>query len=466
MSMNISSFFKAYDLRGEYPHIDETIFYWTGKGLVDVILTEGSKEVAIMHDARVSAPSCAAALIKGIQDAGGTVRFFGEGSSDMLYGACQHLGIAGVMVTASHNPGKDIGAKFVKEAPQMLGLGSGLELIRDYVETNRTEEIPSSELPEIDPELKEVHNFFFSSIEKIGNTNEVRTRLAKKQLTIAVDAGNGAAGYFLTRFKDMYPEVNWIELYWEPDGTFPNHPANPVEPDTLEDIQKAIAEHSADFGVAFDGDADRLVILDETGNPIQGDFLMNLFIKEFAQRELPEGLEHAYVYIQPGSRCVPECVAETDGVSIPSMQGHSYVKKQMEKFNAIYGGEYSGHHYFGQFGFMDSGIIVLALFLDVFTKQELSVSELFKIIGGRYYLSDLINLNLPENTSFEDIKDRIKHTFSDATFSEFDGIAVYYPDWKFSVRPSNTEPKVRFVLETRGSDMREEKIAEVKQLFI
>jgi phosphomannomutase len=463
----INSFFKAYDVRGEYPLLDENIFYWIGRGLVETILVPDSEptEVAVLHDARLAGPSCAQALMNGIQDAGGTPRFFGTGSTDMLYAACQRFEIPGVMVTASHNPAKDIGAKIVKKIPQMLGLDQGLHLIRDYVLAHIKEEIPEIETLDVDPEVLEVKNYFFAAIKRVGNITAVNERLAKKPLKIVVDTGNGAAGYFMPEVQAFYPHIKWVEMYYEPDGTFPNHTANPTDYTTLVDLQQRVLAEKADFGAAYDGDADRLGFVNAKGEVVQGDFLMAEFIKAYSKRELSGDLQHAYVYIQPGSRCVPQTIAECDGVSIPAMQGHTYVKEKMAQFSAIYGGEYSGHHYFGEFAAMDSGVLALALMIDIMSTAGKTMHELFEPIGSYYFLSDLINFDLNPGVGFAKVKAAMLKRYDDAQFSEFDGLAVYYPDWKFSIRSSNTEPKVRFVLETRGADFRDEKIAEITEIF-
>jgi phosphomannomutase len=473
--IDVSKYFKAYDMRGTVPELNAEVYYWTGFGLIKqvVIPQELPLEINVMRDCRYSSPEFYEAFCHGIKDAGGTPNPLGLGSSDMLYGACQVTKTPGAIITASHNPKDDNGVKILKIGSTMLGLDEGLGLVRDFVVKN---------INTLDPKLKEresfvenidlratVIDFFVSKVKSIGQIETVDKILANsnKKLRVAVDAGNGMGGLVMDLISKLYSNIEFVPLYWELDGNYPNHPADPQNFDNLKVLQKTILEQKLDFGFAFDGDADRVFFVDENAQVVNGDFLCAFFAKSLLEKQNSDpnpDFNSAVVYLQPGSRCVPEIIAQTDGVAIPSMQGHTKIKAQMQKYKAIYGGEFSGHHYFAEFGYLDSGVMAAVIMIKILTQKNKKVSEVFEKLHKSFFISDLVNLTIPKGDSFENWITLIKKAFVDATISEFDGISVFYEDWKFSMRPSNTEPKVRFILETRATDKVQEKLALVKSI--
>ncbi len=477
-SQQIHDFFKSYDMRGTVPTLNAEIFYWTGYGLFDLIVKPQNLPTTInlMHDCRLSSPEFYKAFAQGVIDAGGMVNNLGYGSTDLLYASTLVTHNTGAMITASHNPKDDNGVKILKIGSTMLGLEEGLGIVRDFViakystDENLNTKLENLTDPVMDEDLKtKVNEFFVQTIRGIGGAAEVDSILASRgqKLKIAVDAGNGMGGYVMELIKDIYQNIEFVPLYWELDGNYPNHPADPQNFDNLKDLQNIVRTTDIDFGFAFDGDSDRIFFVDDNGDIINGDFLVAFFsraILKANQKNPSPNYNHAIVYLQPGSRCVIEAINECDGVAIPSMQGHTKIKEQMQKYKALYGGEFSGHHYFAQFGYLDSGVMAGVLLIKIITEQNQKISQVFQKLKKTYFISDLVNFKIPEGMTFEDIKNKIKLAFQDSVTSEMDGISVFYPDWKFSMRPSNTEPKVRFILETRSTDNVAEKLALVKEV--
>lgn len=470
-----SKFFKAYDIRGTVPEIDAKLFYWSGYSLVkDILIPEGyPTTVNIMHDCRLYSPTFYTYVVQGILDAGGQVIAMGYGASDMLYTACVLNGNPGIEITASHNPKDYHGMKIVKRVPDMLGLDFGLSKIRDFVVSKEDEafDMPIPEVVEDVETKKKVLDLYAENIRKVGDVEKVNAVLKAhgKKLKVVADCGNGIAGMIMPILVDLYPEVEFVPLYWELDGNYPHHEPNPEILSNLDDLKKKIVEEKADFGIAFDGDGDRVVILTETGEIVKGDFLVAIFAKNLLQEtrkgSFGDEFNPAVVYLQPGSRLVPEIIAENDGAAIPSKQGHIFLKQEMKKYNAVYGGEFSGHHYFGFLKGMDSGALPVALFLKIVVEQQpASIHDLYADMEKQCFISDLMSPRFPEGLTFEQIRKNLETHFADGKISYLDGISVFYPDWKFSMRPSNTEPIVRFILETRGRDFVAEKVAEVRKV--
>jgi phosphomannomutase len=474
----IKGFFKSYDMRGTVPTLNSEIFYWTGLGLASEIIIPQNlpKLVNVMHDCRLSSNEFYSAFVQGVIDGGCEVNALGFGSTDLLYGSTLVTHNTGAMITASHNPKDDNGVKILKIGSTMLGLEEGLGTVRDFVVTKYNSDpelhdrLHALTTPELNVDLKnQVEEFFVNTVKNIGETTEVDSILQSrgKKLKIAVDAGNGMGGYVMELVKNIYSNIEFVPLYWELDGNYPNHPADPQNFDNLKDLQNLIRTSDIDFGFALDGDSDRIFFVDDHGDVINGDFLVAFFsktiLKANAKKPSPD-YNHAIVYLQPGSRCVIEAINESDGVAIPSMQGHTKIKEQMQKYKALYGGEFSGHHYFAQFGYLDSAILAGVLMIKILTEQNQKISEVFAKLKKEYFISDLVNFTIPTGMNFTDIITKVKAGFPDAAFSQMDGISVFYPDWKFSMRPSNTEPKVRFILETRGIDKVAEKLELVKSM--
>lgn len=470
----VSKFFKSYDVRGSSPEITKELFYWIGYGVISqVFKPEGlPTKINLCRDTRLTSPEFFKAFYNGVKDAGGEAVILGLASSDFLYAACQVNQLPGAIITASHNPKDDNGVKIVKQGSTMLGLSEGLDKVRDFVIEKIDTDLATDNWlePEVDEvEKSKIWNYFEAKIKEIGKVDKVNQILKSqnKKLKIAVDSGNAMGGWIMEKVKNIYSNIEFVPLYWELDGNYPNHEANPQEFENLQDLQKTVLENSdVEFGFAFDGDADRVFFIDEQAKVVQGDFLVSFFasslLKEYYENPTQD-LNPAIVYIQPGSRCVAESILESDGIAIPAKQGHTHIKAAMQKFKAIYGGEFSGHHYFAQFGFMDSGILAAVLMIKIIVESDKSIQEIFTKLNQNYFISDLLSFKIPTGKTFADLKQLCFENFAEASFSEYDGISVFYPDWKFSMRPSGTEPVVRFILETRGKDTRQAKLELVKR---
>jgi len=475
---NYSKFFKSYDIRGTYPQIDEQMYYQIGKSFVSEVLEKEGlpKKICLMRDHRYTSPQFYRAIYNGIIDAKGEVLALGLGSSDMLYAACQLFDLPGAIVTASHNPKDDNGLKIVKSTPEMLGLGNGLEKIRDKVvatlDQGHKVDTQSFLEPKTEDQSKaKLEKYYLKIIKEIGGIEQVDQALSKnnQKLKICVDAGNGMGGYVMNLIKDLYSQIKFVPLYWELDGNYPNHPADPQNFSNLEDLKQQILKNNYNFGFAFDGDADRVFFLDEYGQVVQGDFLISLFAEESLQdhyHKSDQDFNPVIVVAQPGSQCVVNTVYQADGCCVPTRQGHTNIKTAMQDYKAIYGGEFSGHHYFGKFGYMDSGILAAVLMIKIIVEKNQKMSNIFHTLRQNYHISDLINLKLPAGVDFEIVKQRILAGFADAQKVSFlDGISLFFPDWKFSVRPSQTEPVIRFILETYRQDKIQEKLDRFYQVI-
>ncbi len=471
-----SKFFKAYDIRGTVPELNAELYYWAGYGLIELILKPDNlpMEVNVTHDGRYSSNEFYTALVEGIKAAGGQPIQLGLGSTDTAYAASQYNTFAAISLTASHNPKDDNGMKILKTGSTMLGITNGLDKIRDFVVTKmgtNSTDFKSLAYPTTDDLTKsKVMEYFKDVIRKLGEIDRVDSILDSRgqKLIIPVDAGNGTGGFVMDFIKNFYRNIEFVPMYWEVDGNFPNHPADPQDLKNLVDLQAKVIELKSKFGFAFDGDADRVGFVDEKGEVVCGDYLVAFLAKtllEANKRNPHPTLSHSVVYIQPGSRCVIDAITDQDGIAIPSTQGHTGIKANMTKHKALYGGEFSGHHYFGEFGFLDSGVITAVLMIKICVEQDKPMSEMFESLGQSYFISDLMNLTVPEGQDFDMWKAKLKAKFTDATISEFDGISVFYPDWKFSMRSSKTEPKVRFILESRINDTTTDKVTLVKSVL-
>lgn len=466
--IDIAKFFKAYDMRGTTPELDWKIYFLIGQGLVEEILKPESLDltVNVWHDNRVSSDLFYKAFVNGLLSKGAEVIPCGLGTTDMMYSYTIKNDISGAIVTASHNPKEDNGLKIVKKYPQMLGLESGLDKIRDYVLKHyETLELTEKGLDNItnDKNAKiEAVEFLNKASQKIGKFLDLKI---PKGYTVVVDAANGLGVLSLELLKSQYPGVKWVHLYCTLDGNFPNHPADPANPDNMMDLRRKVLESKADIGIAFDGDADRVFFVDELGEIINTEHLVAVFAKtlinevqlnqDIIGKEL-ENLSHplnpAAVYVVSYSRALPETVLCEGGAAIVSKQGHTFVKKLMKQYNAIYGGEASGHHYFGQFGFMDSGILAVNLMFKIILGRSLMASDVCAEYKDKYFTSGEYNLKVPVGRDMQMIKDRVKRKYLDGYISELDGISVFYHTYKFTIRHSNTQSLFRINVETKISN--------------
>lgn len=430
---DISHIFKAYDIRGKVgSELTNDVANSVGKAFADWLPTEGT--IAVGRDMRPDSAELASALIQGLQSQGRDVIDIGEVTSDMIYFAVGHLNLAGgAMVTASHNPGEYNGIKLCRQEARPVGLESGLADIRDNVLGQQfkaaTETAGSVEEQDITEAWIE-HTLSFIDTTKLN------------ELSIVVDAGNGMAGKI---FPELEPYVPWhvTELYFELDGTFPNHEANPLKFETLADAIQVIKDKKLDGGIAFDGDGDRAFLIDETGEVITGGVMSAMLADYFLQLQPGASI----VYDARNSRSVPRIVEKNGGNAVITKVGHAYIKQVMRDNDAPFGGEASGHFYFRDNWYADSGLIAAVIGLYVATLSKKKLSQLRQ----QYTLYKAI----PEKNFVVEDKlaaiTRLRDAFTDDEQDLLDGLTVVLDaDTWFNVRASNTEPVLRLNAEAKN----------------
>ena len=444
------SIFKAYDIRGVYPDtLDEDLARDIGRAYVNHLGLSGSR-VVVARDMRLSGETLEKAFIAGVTEAGADVLDLGLVSTDALYFAVGHLEEpGGAMVTASHNPKEYNGFKLCREDAIALSLDEGIGQIRDLILSGKTPgavEFPGSvEEGEISEDYAE-HCLSFIETEGL------------RPLKIVVDASNGMAGKMLPPVFEKLP-FEYVPMYFELDGDFPNHPPSPIEPENTEALRERVVAESADFGVAFDGDADRVFVIDEKGEVVSGDLLAALVAKSVLEKKPGETI----VYSAVCSKALPELIRREGGVPVRTKAGHSIIKPQMRKHDAAFGGEHSGHFYFRDNYFADSGIIAMLTVAELVSNQEKPVSELLSPIDP-YVRSGEINSEVEDQ---ETVMQKVEEFYTErgADVDHLDGLTIEFDDWWFSLRPSNTEPLLRLNVEAENSETMQQKRDELLGLI-
>lgn len=423
----LDAIFKAYDVRGVYPEqLDEETARRIGWGFARFVETD---RVAVGRDMRTSSPSLTAAFARGVTQAGSSVVDLGEVSTDALYFASGSLGIPGAMFTASHNPARYNGLKMCRSGAAPIGGDSGLKDIKELAAG-----APADDSTEPDVTEHDILPAYAQHCRSLVDTGSLRP------LKVAVDAGNGMAGKTVPLVFDGLP-IEIVPLFFELDGTFPNHPANPIEPENLEDLRAAVGENSCDIGIAFDGDADRMFLVDETGGLVDGSTTTALVAKQLLRKWPGETVLYNLIC----SWTVPEVIEENGGKPLRTRVGHSFIKEVMAETGAIFGGEHSGHYYFRDNYRADSGMIAALLVLEGLSRSEVPLSEMLEEFH-RYSASGEINSEVPDQAA---VLERLRETYRDGEQDLSDGLTVEYEDWWFNCRPSNTEPLLRLNLEAR-----------------
>jgi phosphomannomutase len=440
---DLSRIFKAYDIRGEYPgQLDEDAARRIGSAFARFV--EGDT-IIVGRDMRESSPALAAAFVDGVTEAGLDVLDAGLVSTDGLYFGSGKFDVPGAMFTASHNPARYNGLKLCRAKAAPIGIESGLtDILRLASDVPKGSGTPGSvESVDLVPAYAAHCRSF---------VDESRLR----PLKVAIDAGNGMAGATVPAvFSGLPFEVQ--ALYFELDGTFPNHPANPIEPANIADLQRAVTEGGCDAGVAFDGDADRMFLVDESGAPVSGSTTTALV----ADRLLAKDPGQAVIYNVICSWSVREVVEEKGGTPIRSRVGHSFIKQLMAETGAIFGGEHSGHYYFRDNFRADSGMIAALIALEAMSEAAAPLSEVLRPYE-RYADSGEINSEVPDQ---DGAIERLAKAYSDGRQDRLDGLTVEYEDWWFNCRASNTEPLLRLNLEATNDDLMSEKRDEVLKLI-
>ncbi|MET8529364.1 phosphomannomutase/phosphoglucomutase [Micromonospora sp. NPDC005172] len=439
---DLSQIVKAYDVRGTVPdQWDERAAEALGAAFTQLLnaTDEPGDAVVVGYDMRASSPGLASAFAAGVRAEGRSVIEIGLASTDLLYFASGSLGLPGAMFTASHNPAQYNGIKMCRSGARPIGQDSGLVEIRDRAQamldsgTSR----PAGE-PTRPAERRDLLPDYASYLRKLVDLSGIRP------LKVVVDAGNGMGGFTVptvlgeTALSALPLEI--VPLYFELDGTFPNHEANPLDPANLVDLQRAVVEHGADIGLAFDGDADRCFVVDERGEPVSPSAITALV----AARELAKHPGSTVIHGLITSSAVAEIIREHGGEPVVARVGHSFIKAEMARTNAVFGGEHSAHYYFRDFWFADTGMLAAMHTLAALGEQSLPLS----VLAGeyeRYVASGEINSTVADQAAA--VAD-VRAAYPDATADEMDGLTLRFPDgaW-FNLRASNTEPLLRLNVE-------------------
>lgn len=443
---NFADIFKAYDVRGKVgSELTPAVVEQIGKALASWLPKEGA--VAIGRDMRPDSAELSLALIKGLVSQGRNVLDIGEVTSDMIYFAAGRYDLAGgAVVTASHNPGEYNGIKFCREEAKPIGEESGLFEIRDLASSKKHKTVANKG----SISQKDVTEDWITHVLSFVDVSKL------KPLHIAVDAGNGMAGKIFAELEPYVP-FDVHEMYFELDGTFPNHIANPLVPENLRDLQAAIKERGCDLGVAFDGDGDRAVLVDEKGEPLTGTVMSALLAKYFLDE-------------QPGStiilnaicgRAATETVEANGGKVAKSRVGHSFIKGGMRDHNAIFAGEHSGHYYFRDNYMADSGLLAAVIALYIVSMEDKSLSKLVEPYRKAYLTVPEINFEVENKL---DVIEKIAKAFPDGKPDSLDGLTINFPYGWINLRPSNTEPLLRFNAEAKTKQQLDKLVDRVSDL--
>jgi phosphomannomutase len=435
--VDLSTIVKAYDVRGTVPdQLDEPIARAIGAAFVDVT---GARKIVTAHDMRDSGPGLARAFAEGALHRGASVVEAGLGSTDMLYFASGHLGLPGAMFTASHNPAQYNGIKLCRANAVAIGQDTGLAEIGRRAQRLLSDGLPPAEVAGTVEQI-DLLTPYAEYLRNLVDLSDIRP------LRVVVDAGNGMGGYTVPAVLGDAAlaalPLTVVPLYFELDGSFPNHEANPLEPANLVDLQRAVVAEGADLGLAFDGDADRCFVVDAAGRAVSPSAITALV----ASRELARVPGAVVIYNLITSRAVPEIIRECGGEPVRTRVGHSFIKAEMARTNAIFGGEHSAHYYFRDFWFADTGMLAAMHVLAALGEQPGTLADLTAQYS-RYFASGEINSQVADQAG-RLAAIRAQFAERSTNVDELDGLTIELVDgsW-FNVRASNTEPLLRLNVE-------------------
>ena len=441
--------FHAYDIRGIYNvDFDKETAYKVGYFLPELLSAD---KVLVGRDARVSSPEIHDYLLKGITDAGVDVYDVGLSTTPMVYWGTANYGFkASVQITASHNPAEYNGLKVSRENALPVGLDTGLGQIKEWIEAGRP--CPVSPMP---------GKVYGMDIKKDYLDFLLKYKGDWSDLKIAMDVSNGMASLFV---RDIFGDQP-AYIYEEMDGTFPNHEPNPLVPANVEDLKKLVAKTGADVGVIFDGDADRVMFVDENSRFISPDLMIAVLGHYFLEERGEKGYIHQDIR---SSKAVGEYLAPMGGIMNTWRVGRAFAALKLRELDGVYGGELAGHYYFRDFFYSDSGLLAAILILNVIAKKKAEGLTLSALIARieKYQNSGEINFKLDRKQEAMDAVRDYFMSHEKATASmDFDGYRVEFPDWWFNIRPSNTEPYLRFLCEATTKELLDEKVAKVREII-
>ncbi len=439
------SIFKAYDIRGIYGQdLSDEVADALGKTFPKVVPTNS---VVVGRDARISSPALHDALISSLNRVGVNVIDIGMVSTDMYYFACAEKKLPGIMITASHNPKEYNGFKMVKQIPYLLSGDEGIQDIRSLIEAD--DFMPAADKPGTTEEWSVMDGF----IEKVLTLVDVKNL---KPMHVIVDTANGMVGPSMTELAKHLPQIKLTSMYFEPDGTFPNHGGDPLLAENRKELEEKVVSEKANLGFAFDPDGDRFFCVDAKGRFVSGDFMTALLSQYFLEKNPGAKI----VYDIRASHAVPDVINKMGGTPLYNRVGHAYIKKRMMDEGAVFGGEVTGHYYFKDFYFCDSGLAPFLYLLDYVAHQTKTLDQLLDELGSKYFISGEINTKGVDSAA---VLKKIEDIYAPQAkeMLKIDGISIIMDGWHFNVRASNTEPLVRLNLEATSKALMEEKRDEV-----
>ncbi len=446
--MNIdTSIFKSYDIRAIYPtQANEELAQKIGRGFAKYL--NFPQKVVVARDGRISGLSMKNALISGLVKVGVDVIDIDLASTDMFYYACQTYDLPGISVTASHNPKEYTGFKMVKKIPELLSGDAGIKEIKEYI---LNDDLPdNSDTPGQVERINIMDEFIDYGLSLVDPSRF-------KNLRIVADPANGMVGPILEKLSKKLPTINFLPLYWEVDGNFPNHGGDPLLEENRTATQKYVVDNKADLGVMFDPDGDRFFVIDSRGRFISGDFLTAIlstyFLKKYPGCTI--------IYDIRASKAVREIVAANGGKALANRVGHTHIKARMKAENAFFGGEISGHYYFKEFFLCDTGTVSLIYLLEFLSTSEKSLESIVDELMSKYFISGEINNKVIDVAK---VMTELETTYSSKAVTpveKMDGLTFEMGDWRFNVRSSNTEPLLRLNLEAGSQELMEQKRDEV-----
>lgn len=435
--------FKAYDIRGRTDTGELSPALAKAVGASFALLTDAT-EFAVGRDCRASSPALAAALMEGITSQGGSVLDLGEVATDTIYYVSGSKQVPGAVITASHNPAEYNGIKLCRSGAAPVGQDTGLSEIEKMVKDG----FPAGPGGGVVSQFNALPGYIDHLLSVVDSSR-------MSPLRVAVDGGNGMAGVVIEEVFDRIPPT-LLGLYLEPDGTFPNHPADPLQPENLVDLIALVRAEKTDLGVAFDGDADRAFFIDDTGSALSGSSTTALIARWFLARKPGATIVHNLIT----SRAVPETVRALGGKPVRTRVGHSFIKQVMADTGAVFGGEHSGHYYFADNFRADSGMLAMLVLLQVISEDGRPLSDIRREVEP-YASSGEINLRVSDQLG---ALEKVAVAFPDATLDRLDGLTVSWPDRWFNLRASNTEPLLRLNVEGPDSRSVDEIVERVRQV--
>jgi len=440
-----SSIFKAYDIRGIYgQNLNDEIGEAVGKAFVKVL---GATTVILGRDGRTSSPALHDAVVRGLTSVGVNVIDIGMVSTDIYYYACATKGLPGIMITASHNPKEYNGFKMVKKIPYLLSGDEGIQDIRQIIESDS---YPTTASNPGTVENWEIMEGFIQTVLSLVDVSRL------KPMKVLCDTANGMVGPGIVELAKHIPQLQVTPMYFEVDGNFPNHGGDPLQEENRKELQQRVASEGADLGFAFDPDGDRFFCIDKKGRFVSGDFMTAILSRYF----LAKNPGATIVYDIRASHAVPDTINSLGGKALYNRVGHAYIKKRMMDEGAVFGGEVSGHYYFKDFFFCDSGLAPMLYLMDLLSQSGETLDQMIDELSSVYFISGEINT---KGVDGKVVLAKIEELYGPAAKEviKVDGITIQNDGWTFNVRTSNTEPLVRLNLEAISKELMEKKREEI-----